>query len=331
MLAGLRVGLGGEEGVEDAVEVLGGDTRAGVADFEDHKVAGAVGAGAERKEGVAYALHGVACVEHEVEDDLLELALVAVDAREVGVEPGFEPDAGGFEGVFEEDGGVMEELVEVDGDELGGGGAGEVEQAVDDLGGAEGLLGDLLKDRGEAGGELGAGAELLGEHLGVAGDDGERSVDLVGYSGGQEADRGELFRLGELGFELDAIGDVVDLDDAAYDVEVTGEEGGDGDVGGADFAGGEGEAELVEGLGAVGVDGFAANLAEAVEEVWWEDLGERAADGFGAGAGEEDLHLRVPGLDGVVEVYREDADVDGLDDILIEILQSFELVDLRFE
>ena len=36
--------------------------------------------------GVGGAVHGVLGVEHEVEDDLLELALVALDAGEGGVE-----------------------------------------------------------------------------------------------------------------------------------------------------------------------------------------------------------------------------------------------------
>ena len=37
-------------------------------------------------------MHGVLRVKHEVEDDLLEFALVAVDAGEVGVEGGLEAD-----------------------------------------------------------------------------------------------------------------------------------------------------------------------------------------------------------------------------------------------
>ena len=90
-------------------------------------------------------------------------------------------------------------LVEVDAGELGAAGAGEVEQAVDDLGGAEGLLGDLFEQRGEASGRR---ACACVQHLGIAGDDGERRVDLVGDAGGEQADGGELLGLGELGFEL---------------------------------------------------------------------------------------------------------------------------------
>ena len=95
-------------------------------------------------------------------------------------------------------------------------------------------------------------ADLLGQHLGVAGDDGERRVDLVRDAGGEQADGGELFGLRELGFQLDAVGDVVDQDDAADDVEVAREQRRDGDVGDAGLAGGQGEAELVERVGALG-------------------------------------------------------------------------------
>ena len=38
---------------------------------------------------------------------------------------------------------------------------------------------------------------------------------------GEQADGGEFFGLGELGFKLDAVGDVVDEDDAANGSEVS--------------------------------------------------------------------------------------------------------------
>ena len=66
-----------------------------------------------------------------------------------------------------------------------GGGAGKVQQAVDDFGRAEGLLGNLFEDWQEAG----VVAELFGEHLGVAGNDGQRRVDFVGDAGGEQSDR----------------------------------------------------------------------------------------------------------------------------------------------
>ena len=191
----------------------------------------------------------------------------------------------------------LQELVEVDGGELAAAGAGEVEQAVDDLGGAEGLLGDLFEDGRELAGVV--GAHVLGEHLGVGGDDGERGVDLVGDTGGEQADGGELFRLGELAFELDAVGDVVDEDDAAdLAIKVARDERGDGDVGYAEVTIGQGEAELVEGVGAVDAVGV-ADAGELLDELRREDGGERLAEGLAAGLGVHLLHGGVPALDAV--------------------------------
>ena len=165
----------------------------------------------------------------------------------------------------------------------------------------------------------------LVEHLGVAGDDGERGVDLVRDAGGEQADGGELFGLGELRFELDAVGDVVDQDDAADGDEVAGDQRRDGDVGGAGLAGGQCEAELVEGVGAVLVaqrcrSGATKSAGKTAESGW------RRASARGCGV--HDLHLGVPALDAVVEVDGEDADVDGFDDVLVELLEPLELGDL---
>jgi len=41
--------------------------------------------------------------------------------------------------------------------------------------------------------------------------------------------------------------------------------------------------------------------------------------------------LRVPALDAVFEIDGEDADVDGLDDVFVELFEAFELADLRLE
>jgi hypothetical protein len=72
-------------------------------------------------------------------------------------------------------------------------------KAVGDLGGAEALLDDLVQNRAQAGVAL----QLLGEHLRVGGDDGQRRVDLVGHAGGQQANRAELVGLRQLGLQRD--------------------------------------------------------------------------------------------------------------------------------
>ncbi len=124
---------------------------------------------------------------------------------------------------------VAQQFVQIDAGELAAAGAREVEQAVDDLRRAEGLLRDLF----EHGSQPLVVAHVLGQHLGVAGDDGQRRVDLVRDAGCQQADRGELLRLRELRLQLDAVGDVVDEDDAADGDEVARDQRSDGDVGDA--------------------------------------------------------------------------------------------------
>ena len=74
-----------------------------------------------------------------------------------------------------------------------------------------------------------------------------------------------------------------------------------------------------------------ATRSKRVDELRREDGGERLAQNLGARLGVHDFHLRVPALDAVVEVDGEDADVDGLDDVLVELLEAFELGDLLFE
>ena len=82
----------------------------------------------------------------------------------------------------------------------------------------------------------------------------------MGHAGGQQADGAELVGLGELGFQRDALGDVVHQDDAAHGDEIAREQGRDGDVGGALLAGAGGEAELVEVM-------HARLVAEAVQSL----------------------------------------------------------------
>ena len=79
---------------------------------------------------------------------------------------------------------VRDDLVEVDVGEFGGAGAREIQQAVDDLGGAEGLPGDLFQQPGF----LRIALHLLGQHLRVGGNHRQRRVDFVRHARGQQAD-----------------------------------------------------------------------------------------------------------------------------------------------
>ncbi len=55
----------------------------------------------------------------------------------------------------------------------------------------------------------GSRLQLLGQHLRVRGDHGQRRVDFVGDAGGQQSDGRKFVGLRELGFQLNALGDVV--------------------------------------------------------------------------------------------------------------------------
>src|SRR5262245_51568587 len=89
-------------------------------------------------------------------------------------------------------------------------------------------------------------ADLLGEHLRVAGDHGQRRVDLMRHAGGEQADGRELLRLAQLRFEVDTLGDVVDDDQAPDHAELASNQWSDGDVSDTRIAGACRQPELVK-------------------------------------------------------------------------------------
>ena len=106
--------------------------------------------------------------------------------RERWVERRLQFDVCSLELVLEQVKRVANDGVDVDLSEGRAAGAGEVEQAVDDLRGAEGLLGDFVEQRADAF----VAAHLFGEHLRIRRDDSERSIDLVRDTGSKQADGG---------------------------------------------------------------------------------------------------------------------------------------------
>ena len=76
---------------------------------------------------------------------------------------------------------------------------------------------------------------------------------------------------------------------------------------------------------------LAAEAVELLQELGGEDVAEVAAEGVGARGGVHDFHLGVPALDAVFEVDGEDADVDGLDDVFVEVAETLEVEHLLFE
>src|SRR5205823_5251118 len=168
-------------------------------------------------------------------------ALIPVNACEVWIEVRLHANLRCLELMLQESYGVTEKIVQVQAGELRPAGSREVEQSVDDLRGAEGLLRDLFEHRSEAF----IVAHMLGQHLGVAGDHRQRRIHLMRYARSQQADGRQLLRLGQLSLQLNAVGDVVDQNDAAHSDEVTRDQRCDGDIGETFASVGKGQAEFI--------------------------------------------------------------------------------------
>src|SRR5574342_644456 len=191
--------LGREEGLEEPVADRGSD--AGTAVAHRHLHLAAVLTHAHRDP--AAAVGGLGAVLDEIEENLPQAVGVALgragplDAHRDRVE---EP------GLLQPADHVLAQLAEVH--RLGGQrvGTGQVEEALDDLPAAECLL---LDDRQVL---VEGAARLLPEEAGVAQDDPQGVVDLVGHAGGQASDAGELLALHQtLLMLLEGLGHGVEL------------------------------------------------------------------------------------------------------------------------
>ena len=83
----LRRGLGGEERIVDALNVLLRDAAAGVGDAHADPVA--VGGGDAQRSAFR---HGVLRVQEQVQEDLLQASRIALDRRQVAGQFVFHPD-----------------------------------------------------------------------------------------------------------------------------------------------------------------------------------------------------------------------------------------------
>src|SRR5947209_19322801 len=79
--------LGSEEWIVDAMQMLALDSCPGVLDADQHATCAAEGGDAKGRAGCA--VHGVFRVQNQIEDDLLELAAIAVNEWELRIEVGF--------------------------------------------------------------------------------------------------------------------------------------------------------------------------------------------------------------------------------------------------
>ena len=147
--------------------------------------------------------HGVFGVDHEIHDDLLELAGIGAGAADGGGEAGGEFDIFADERA-EETLHVGDDGVDVDDLEFEKLFAAEGEELASERGGA---IGGLLNGFG-FGMQRVAGSELVEQNFGVAADDHEQIVEVVSDAAGEAADGFHFLGLAELIFEDAALGDV---------------------------------------------------------------------------------------------------------------------------
>ena len=77
--------------------------------------------------------------------------------------------------------------------------------------------------------------------------------------------------------------------------------------------------------------GILADAVKLLGEGGRKNLAQRTPHHLPARLGIHDFHLRVPGLDAILQVHSHDADVDGFDNVLVEILEPLVLVHLLFK
>ena len=169
---------------------------------------------ARRNRQPAAARHRVARVQEQVQEHLLQLELEADrPCTGAGRQLAADLDAALLELVLEQRQHVADHLVEVDDGALGCSAAFGRDRLSRPLTmrAARNVCFSIFSSSGVRGS---AGIGLLEQHLRVARDAGQRRVDLVRDAGGEQAERRHLLRDAQLLFQLRALGDVLEDDDA---------------------------------------------------------------------------------------------------------------------
>src|SRR5262249_6180800 len=281
-LALARRGLSGEKGIVDLVDMLRRNAPARIAHAHVHATA------IDRRDAQrSPARHGVLGVHEQVEKYLLQLAGIAVNHGQVTVQISFHFDTRSLELMLEQGKRFLNDLVDVNIAELGGTRARKIQQVVNDLRSPERLPRDLVRKVSQ----LRVAVDMLGEQLGVTGDDCQWRIHFMGNARGQQADRRHLFRLRQLRFQLHTLGDVVYDDQAADHAEFAGYQRSNGHVGNARIAGRGVQPEFVK----VMDPRVAAYADELIHKRGREHLAEPLSQHLGARQRVHHFHLRVPG------------------------------------
>src|SRR5580658_10091438 len=291
-------GLGCKEWIENTVEVLGRNPRARVSDFDLNGTVLRSGAHFEQ----ATLRHGVARVHEEIEKDLLQAGDGTQHRRQLLVVILDDIHPRGLKGMLDERKGFFQHVVDIHFDEFSGTCAREIQEVVDDLAGAESLLNDAFDGflarivRGN----------LLGEHLNIIGNHGERRIHFVRDAGGEQAQRSEFLGLDHLIFQAHALGDVVEKYQAAQARAIFADQRRDGRVDHQVTAGARIQAELVDARYMI-AGGARSDFGH---QILRQHFRQAALQRFGARNGEQILELRIPGFDAIFQIHSDDANLE---------------------
>ncbi len=147
--------------------------------------------------------HGVARIDHEVEQGTFQLVLVAVDGPEPGLQRGFDADMAA-QRAAQQVAHRIDQFVQFDPLEIQRLASGEGQQAVGQRGGAVGRGGRGLDEA--LGFVVATGLDVALGQVEPADDAGEHIVEVVGDAAGELADRFHLLRLAQRGLGLFAGG-----------------------------------------------------------------------------------------------------------------------------
>src|SRR5712692_2455972 len=217
---------------------------------------------------------------------------------------------------------VIKHAVNIESRKLGGApGARKIQKFVDYLAGAVSLAADFFEQR-----VLGiVFRQHAQQHLRVRRNTSQRRIDLVGYAGRQQTDRRQFLALLQLLFQLQSLSNVLKNHQRAGLFARVSAERRQRNVEHQRTACARGRVQFVNlprlrQLPTIRTQ----NLLQGVGKVFHEQVFDFFADGFVATEREDLFERRVQARDASVQIDREQADIDRLDNRFIEFLKQLE-------
>ncbi len=129
--------------------------------------------------------HRIARIQKKIQENLLQFPRISFHPSEGLFKVQLDLDVGFLKLMFDQIEGLLNHAIDVYFHEFRWRGSGKAEQRIHDFAGAESLLGDLIQQLRF----LIVTGDLLGQHLRVRRDHGQRRIHFVRHSSGQKSDR----------------------------------------------------------------------------------------------------------------------------------------------